>query len=132
MDNFTRAFCIRRSIFKNENIDWAFDINNGMHVAFIDRDGWSASIASRSTLSKQSGNVEVGREKYLNECRKNACSYSLNVWIDDLVHVHSARWDGGHVSNIILIRGKWETLYFGLPSPKSCKSPYYVPIGTTG
>lgn len=71
-------------------------------------------------------NLEVDREIFLHECRQQNCPHTLDLWVEGLGKVLSTRWDRDKFTLIRLIRGKWETHYFGLGAPKSRKSAYFV------
>jgi hypothetical protein len=87
--------------------------------------GWRAELRSAHDNS-----VAHDLQSYLEACRSKSSFYKIDVWVDGEGLVFSARRSGGDISILVLRRGTWETLHFGLPSPKSKRSPYHCEVSS--
>lgn len=130
MQLLSRAIIIRWSILRLEDDHWNFEIEAGSLKAHISRDGWRALLRTRTRVpaAMSMNSLIYDREAYLHGCRRQQLGHGLDVWVDGLGKVLSMHCEGSKVDLTNLTRGTWETHYFGLPSPKSRRSPYYVPV----
>jgi len=131
MLHIVRAIVIMRSVLKNDFADWEYKFEHGLNCATILRCGWSALIWHRPSEADRVFKLEYDRESFLESCRASNCSYTIDVWVDGWEKVLSVKRHVAEVTVIRLKRGRWETLYFGIPSPKGKRSVYYCDAGPT-
>lgn len=123
MNHFTRAIVIIRRVLDPNFDDWQYEFDGGLIFARLSRHKWYAELRSAYDDS-----VSHDLRSYLEACRSKSPFYKIDLWVDGEGLVFSARRSGGNISILVLRRGTWETLYFGLPSPKGKRSPYYCEI----
>lgn len=128
MQRRDRAIVIRMQILKHEDDNWNFEFENAFNRGLISGDGWRALLWGRLPRPMRTESLNEHREVFLNACRRRHYQHCLDVWVDGLGKVLSTQWDGTKFRLICLIRGEWETRCFGLPSPKSKRSPYYCDV----
>jgi len=124
MLHFVRAMVIiDRALMKFEG--WEYKFEDGLHHACLVRPGWRAEIWLRPEASDYHRTPISDFDSFRNACRSSTRWYKFNLWVDCDGKVLSATRRGNELRGVQLKRGRWETMYFGLSSPKSKKSPYY-------
>lgn len=114
MLHFVRAVIIMRRILDPNFKDWEYEFVGGLIRARLRRRGWHAELRSACDNS-----IAYDLEKYLEACRTTSSAYKIDLWVDGEGLVFSARHSARDISVLLLKRGRWETLYFRLPSPKT-------------
>lgn len=127
-----RAKVIRNKVLGVQNDAWSFESSNKFRAAVNFQNDWQAQIWTDPSWITSDGGVTEDKDTFLDECRKQNCPHTLDLWVNGMNKVLSAHWEGTGCELISIRRGIWETILFGLPLPKSRSSFYYFAFEARG
>jgi len=126
MSPIERAMAIINRILEVKFEDWRYEIEGPMSIAWTQQSGWAADLWYRSP---HTGNLASDHENFLKQHQSSLCAYKIDLWVNGEGLVLSTTLEED-VSVVRLKRGKWERLFFGLPSPNSKEPSSYFGVLT--